>query len=251
MLAIAGSDPSGGAGLQADLKVCADHGVFGCAAVTALTVQGPRGVRAVHPVAPEVVHDQVIAVLEEVPVAAIKIGMLGEAAVVRAVARALARRAPGVPVVLDPVLRATRGAALLEAEGLVALLEALLPEVTLLTPNLPEHARLDVAAGGLARRCSDLGVAVLRKGGHGEGDLLVDRLIMPDGQTHTFSHPRLATPATHGTGCALSSAIAARLARGEGLEVAVEGAIGWLQGVLAAGREWGLAPAMPLGLVRR
>jgi len=246
VLAIAGSDPGGGAGIQADLKTFADHGVFGCAALTALTVQGPRGVRAVHPVAPQVVYDQVVAVLEELPIAAIKIGMLGEVGVVRAVHRALVGRAPETPVVLDPVLGASRGAALLDGAGLAALVGELLGEVTLLTPNLPEHARLDVACGGLAQRCRDLGVAVLLKGGHGAGGLLEDRLLLPDGRTRAFAHPRVGT-ATHGTGCALSSAIAARLALGDSLEIAVEGAIGWLQGVLAAGGGWGLGPALPIG----
>jgi hydroxymethylpyrimidine/phosphomethylpyrimidine kinase len=247
VLSIAGSDPCGGAGIQADLKTFADHGVFGCAAITALTVQAPSGVLAVHPVAAEVVHDQVVAVLREVPVAAIKVGMLGELRVVRAVHRALMERAPGTPVVLDPVLWATSGEALLSAAGLSALAGELLGEITLLTPNLPECAELESTVHGLDARCRDLGVAVLLKGGHNTGPLVEDRLLLPDGHARTFAHPRITTEATHGTGCALSSAIAARLALGDPLEVAVEGAIGWLQGVLAASTGWMLSPALRIG----
>lgn len=250
-LSIAGSDPSGGAGIQADLKVACDLGVFGCAAVTALTVQGPRGVRALHAVAPEVVHDQIAAVLEELPVAAIKIGMLGTAGVARAAARALRRRAAGVPVVLDPVLRSSGGRVLLDPEGLEVLLAELLPEVALLTPNLPERAALDAAAGDLLARCRDRGIAVLLKGGHGEGTLLRDTLFLPGGGERCFAHPRIATSCAHGTGCALSAAVAARLALGDGLADAVAAAVAYVQERLAAGAGWlevdGHGP-MPLGL---
>jgi hydroxymethylpyrimidine/phosphomethylpyrimidine kinase len=250
VLVAAGSDPSGGAGLQADLKVMADHGVYGAAAVTALTVQNTRGVREVHPVAPALVREQLGAVLEDLPVAAIKLGMLGELGVLRAVAGLLAERARGVPVVLDPVLRASSGAALLEAEALDALLCELLPHVTLITPNLLELATLERGLP-LAERCRRLGVALLIKGGHGEGELLEDRLLLPDGVECRYTHPRQPAGNLHGTGCVLSSAIAARIARGAPLRQAVGGAIGYLQGRIAAGVGWQLGGGegpLPVGL---
>jgi hydroxymethylpyrimidine/phosphomethylpyrimidine kinase len=251
LLSIAGSDPSGGAGVQADIKVACDFGVFACAAITALTVQGPRGVRAVYPVPPGAVHDQIAAVLDEVPVAAIKVGMLGTAGTASAVARALRRRARGVPVVLDPVLRSSSGSPLLDPDGVAALLADLLPEVALLTPNLPERAALDRAAGDLLARGRDLGVAVLLKGGHAEGDAIADRLLLPDGSERVFRHVRIATPNTHGTGCALSAAAAARLAYGDDITAAVATAVAYVEERLEAGAGWlevGGRGSMPLGL---
>jgi len=251
VLVAAGSDPSGGAGLQADLKVLADHGVFGAAAVTALTVQNTLGVSAVHPVEASVVRDQLAAVLEDLPVAAVKIGMLGGLEVLRAVSAVLAEKGQGIPVVLDPVLRSTSGYPLLPRPALEALLNQLLPRISLLTPNLRELELLETVVGDLPAHCAAQGVALLVKGGHGSGDVLEDRLLLPDGAVHRFRHPRVDSPNLHGTGCALASAIAARLARGEPMALAVGGAIAYLQGRIRAGRGWRMGGGdgpLPIGL---
>jgi hydroxymethylpyrimidine/phosphomethylpyrimidine kinase len=242
-LSIAGSDPSGGAGIQGDLKTFQAHGVHGMAVVTALTVQSTRGVGAVHPVAPDVVSAQILALLDDLPPAAVKVGMLGDAGVVRAVAAAL--RGVRVPIVVDPVLISSSGRRLLAPDAERALVDELLPLATLVTPNLPEAAALfgedaallgDDVAGWSAR----VGVAVLLKDGHGDDALARDRLLLPDGSSVVSAHPRIQSRNTHGTGCALSSAIAARLARGEALAPAVAGAVAWLGQVLADSAHHGL-----------
>ncbi len=248
LLTIAGSDSGGGAGIQADLKTFAAHGAYGMSVITALTAQNTREVRAVHEVPPEMVAAQIDAVLEDIGADAIKIGMLSSAGIVRAVADCLRLHLQGkaVPVVLDPVMIAKSGDRLLRAEAIEALRNDLLPLATLVTPNLPELEALTGLAVGMeeerlaaARNLSARGPAVLAKGGHAEGEEVVDLLLERDGRVHRFVHPRLHTPSTHGTGCTLSSAIAARLGAGEELPRAVFGAIGYLSGALAA--------AYPLG----
>lgn len=240
LLTIAGSDSGGGAGIQADLKTFAAHGVYGMSALTALTAQNTLGVRAVHEVPAAMVGEQIDAVCEDIGVDGIKIGMLASAAIVRVVAERLRRHARGVPVVLDPVMVAKGGARLLRADAVEALIGELLPLATLVTPNLPELAAL-TGRDDLAEAAEELaarGPAVLAKGGHAEGEELVD-LLVAGGESHRFTGPRLATRSTHGTGCTLSSAIAARLARSESLVSAVGGAIEYLRGAIAA--------AYPLG----
>ncbi len=248
LLTIAGSDSGGGAGIQADLKTFAAHGAYGMSVITALTAQNTREVRAVHEVPPEMVAAQIDAVLEDIGADAIKIGMLSSAGIVRAVADCLRLHLQGkaVPVVLDPVMIAKSGDRLLRAEAIEALRNDLLPLATLVTPNLPELEALTGLAAGTeeerlaaARDLSTRGPAVLAKGGHAEGEEVVDLLLERDGRVHRFVHPRLHTPSTHGTGCTLSSAIAARLGAGEELPRAVSGAIDYLSGALAA--------AYPLG----
>ena len=235
LLTIAGSDSGGGAGIQADLKTFAAHGAYGMSAITALTAQNTLGVRAVHEVPPEVVAAQIDAVFEDIGVDAVKIGMLASAPIVRAVADRLRFWKP-LRVVLDPVMVAKSGDALLRDDAVEALLEELVPLCEIVTPNLPELARMTGGQGAeeLARR----GPAVLAKGGHAEGDEVVDVLVVGE-EVHRFRHPRLATTSTHGTGCTLSSAIAARLGRGEDLPRAVGGAIEYLHGAMKA--------AYPLG----
>jgi hydroxymethylpyrimidine/phosphomethylpyrimidine kinase len=255
LLTIAGSDSGGGAGIQADLKTFAAHGAYGMSAITALTAQNTRGVRAVLETPPDFVAAQIDAVFEDVGVDAVKIGMLGSAPVVLAVADRLRwwlERNP-VPVVLDPVMIAKSGHALLRDDAVAALIEDLLPLATLVTPNLPELARITGVFAGVAgseaerlRAASALasrGTAVLAKGGHAEGEGMVDLLVEPGGAVYRFEHPRLATSSTHGTGCTLSSAIAARLARGDGLEAAVAGAIDWLYEAMKAAYPLGSGPA--------
>ncbi|HEX6862752.1 MAG TPA: bifunctional hydroxymethylpyrimidine kinase/phosphomethylpyrimidine kinase [Thermoanaerobaculia bacterium] len=239
LLTIAGSDSGGGAGIQADLKTFAAHGAYGMSAITALTAQNTVGVRAVHEVPPEVVAAQIDAVFEDIGVDAVKIGMLASAPIVRAVADRLRFWKPR-HVVLDPVMVAKSGDALLRDDAVEALLEELMPLCSVVTPNLPELARMTGMPAGqeAAEELAKRGPAVLAKGGHAEGDEVVD-LLIAGGVAHRFRHPRLATTSTHGTGCTLSSAIAARLGRGEELPRAVGGAIEYLQGAMKA--------AYPLG----
>lgn len=232
VLTIAGSDSGGGAGIQADLKTFSAHRVYGASVITAVTAQNTVGVRALHAVPVEVVAAQLDAVLDDLPIVAIKIGMLAQTAIIRVVAERL--RAFSGPVVLDPILAATSGDALLPADAIAVLTAELLPRVTLVTPNLPEAARLlgrrqlhDPTEAAQALRA--LGApAVLLKGGHGTGDLLEDVLATSDGLTY-FRHPRLTTPHTHGTGCTLSAAIAANMANRYTIQESVERAIAWLQ----------------------
>lgn len=249
LLTIAGSDSGGGAGIQADLKTFAAHGAYGMSAITALTAQNTREVRAVWPAPADFVATQIDAVFEDIGADAVKIGMLADAGLVRAVAARLRVHARSIPIVLDPVMISKSGAALLRDDAVEALLEELVPLATLVTPNVPELERLTGLPAGLPagtegerRRAGESlatqGPAVLAKGGHAEGPEVVD-LLFAEGRWYRFVHPRLETAATHGTGCTLSSAIAARLGRGEGLPQAVEGAIAWLHAAMAA--------AYPLG----
>lgn len=245
VLSIAGSDSGGGAGIQADLKTFSSHRVYGMTVVTALTAQNTLGVQGVQPVPPGFVVAQMDSVFSDLGVDAIKIGMLASAAIVRSVARSLTDWLPRLgqpPVVLDPVMVAQSGDRLLDDDAVAAIRELLLPLATLLTPNLPEASRLlDIpvaseeeqssAARALARMSP--GLWVLVKGGHRpEGDL-VDVVAGPEGEVR-FAHQRVATRSTHGTGCTLSSAIAARMALGAGVLEAIGGAIDYLERALMA-----------------
>lgn len=241
VLSIAGSDPSGGAGIQADLKAFAARGVFGMAALTALTVQNTQGVSGIHLVPPQFVADQIAAVFADVRVDAVKIGMIANAGIAAAVADALEPHA-GVPVVLDPVMIAKGGATLLDPEAIAVLIGRLLPISTLLTPNLPEAAALlgepaaatreDMAAQAMRLRA--LGPAnVLVKGGHLGGAMSPDVLATEEGLTW-FEAERTETPNTHGTGCTLSSALAAELAKGASMQVAAARAKAYLAAAVAA-----------------
>ena len=233
-LTIAGSDSGGGAGIQADLKSFSAMGVFGACVLTATTAQNTHSVTAVHPVPDDVVTAQIYAVLSDIDIHSIKIGMLGTPSLVSAVAAAI--KGFEGPVVLDPVMVAKSGAALLEDAAIAALTSDLLPRADLLTPNLPEAAKL--LGRALAHTTDDvaeqahallaLGAkAVLMKGGHATGDVCTDFLFTASTQ-RAFGAPRIATRNTHGTGCSYSSAIAARLALGEPLEQSVETAHAWL-----------------------
>lgn len=241
VLSIAGSDPSGGAGIQADLKAFSARGVYGMAALTALTAQNTQGVVGVHPVPPSFVADQINAIFADIRVDAIKIGMIANAAIADAVADILARHGD-VPVVLDPVMIAKGGAALLAADAVDVLTMRLLPLATVITPNLPEAAALlhDVEASNredMARQALALAAfgpsAVLIKGGHLAGDESPDVLASAGGLTW-FEAERLPTKNTHGTGCTLSSAIAAEIAKGLPLPKAVAAAKAYLAAAVAA-----------------
>jgi len=244
LLTIAGSDSGGGAGIQADLKTFAAHGAYGMSVVTAVTAQNTLGVTAVEVLPVPIVRAQLDAVLGDLGVDGIKIGMLASAAIVDAVADGLVA-ARGVPIVLDPVMVAKGGASLLADDAVEALRERLLPLATLVTPNLPEAERLVgrriATEAHRVAACAALGAAgcaVLLKGGHGDGDEIVD-LLWHEGEVHRFTQARQHTRATHGTGCTLSSAIAARLARGEPLPAAVGGALDYVQAAIATAPGFG------------
>jgi hydroxymethylpyrimidine/phosphomethylpyrimidine kinase len=239
-LTIAGSDSGGGAGIQADLKTFMRFGAFGTSVITAITAQNTMGVRAWEATSPALVRAQIDAVAEDLRPAALKSGMLGDAAVVAAVADGIeAHRL--APYVLDPVMVATSGDALLTPDAVQVLVRRLFPLATLVTPNLDETALLlgrpvgDSAAMERAARSlvDELGAgAALVKGGHLSSDTLTD--VLYDGRTiRRFDHPRVATTSTHGTGCTLSAAIAALLAGGSPLAGAVAAALDYVHRAIA------------------
>jgi len=240
-LTIAGSDSGGGAGIQADLKTFAAHGVYGTSAITAITAQNTIGVTAVHAVPADVVIAQIEAVASDIHIAATKTGMLVTAAIVEAVAATIAELQLPL-VVVDPVMVSKSGAALLDDDAVTALRRELLPRALVVTPNIPEAealsgrsiASLDEAKDA-ARRIHAFGPsAVVIKGGHGGGNELVDLLF--DGRTfHEFRTARIDTRNTHGTGCTFASAVAARLALGDELVDAVRSAQTYVAGAIRHG----------------
>ncbi|NEE00774.1 bifunctional hydroxymethylpyrimidine kinase/phosphomethylpyrimidine kinase [Phytoactinopolyspora halotolerans] len=240
VLSVAGSDPSGGAGIQADLKTFSALGAYGAAALTALTAQNTRGVTGVMPVSGEFVAQQLSALFEDLDVRAVKTGMLGDPDVVDAVAAAV-RKYSVRNLVVDPVMVATSGDRLVSDETVVAIRDRLLPLATVLTPNLPETATLlgwpEVGADRMAEAGAELrdrgASAVVVKGGHGGGAEAIDVLVDADG-VHELRAPRVATKNTHGTGCTFSSAIAVGLAHGKPLRDAVEEAKRYLTDALRA-----------------
>jgi hydroxymethylpyrimidine/phosphomethylpyrimidine kinase len=240
-LTIAGSDSSGGAGIQADLKTFAALGVYGASVITALTAQNTTGVSGIHQVPAGFVTAQIDAVFSDLEVGAVKIGMVAQRESIDAIVAGLKRWSPKY-VVLDPVMVATSGDSLLAAEAVEALRTKLIPCAALITPNLPEAAALldepealseaDIEDQGkrlLAMGCR----AVLIKGGHGQGAESTDYFI--DGErTIALAAPRVATKNTHGTGCSLSSAVAAGLARGENMETAIRNAKAWISAAISS-----------------
>ncbi len=246
-LTIAGSDSGGGAGIQADLKTFAALGVYGASAITALTAQNTRGVAAIHAVPAEFVTAQIDAVFSDFAVGAVKIGMLCNADVVAAVAAALDRW-NAANVVLDPVMIASSGERLLAADAVDALKRLLIRRARIVTPNLPEAAALlgtavaadETEMAAQVDRLLALGAeAVLLKGGHGAGAESVD-LLSHAGRIVHLSAPRIATRNTHGTGCTLASAIAAGLARGKELPMAVADAKVFVTAAIAAADKLGI-----------
>jgi hydroxymethylpyrimidine/phosphomethylpyrimidine kinase len=240
-LTIAGSDSSGGAGIQADLKTFAALGVYGASVITALTAQNTQGVSGIHAVPAEFVTAQIDAVFSDLAVAAVKIGMVAQPASIDAIVAGLTRWSPK-HVVLDPVMVATSGDRLLAQEAVEALRTKLIPRAAVITPNLPEAAALldepvavsEAAIENQGQRLLAMGCpAVLIKGGHGQGAESIDYLIDAKGVI-ALAAPRIATENTHGTGCSLSSAIAAGLAKGEDLEAAVRNAKAWVSAAIAS-----------------
>ena len=229
ILVIAGSDSGGGAGIQADLKTIAMLGGHGMTAITAITAQNTLGVNAVELVRPAMVIAQMEAVIGDIGIDAIKIGMIGSAETAHAVADRLSS-VKGMPIVFDPVMVATSGS-VLAAPDTIAAFCRLTALATLVTPNLPELAALGGDAQVLAERS---GAAVLIKGGHGEDDRIVDRLIEPDGSETIWEDQRIDTRHTHGTGCTLASAIATGLGAGMALPDAISRARTYVRRALLA-----------------
>ncbi len=238
-LSIAGSDSSGGAGIQADIKTMTANGVFAMTAVTALTAQNTTGVRAVMETSPEFLTQQIDAVFEDIPPDAVKIGMVSSSPLIRVIAGRL-RYHGAKNIVVDPVMVATSGAALLEQDAVDTLCTELLPIATVTTPNIPEaqilsglsiydRSDMEKAAAEISEK---YGCAVLLKGGHSIND--ASDLLYADGSGKWFEGERIDNPNTHGTGCTLSSAIAANLAKGYDLNEAVSRAKEYISGALAA-----------------
>ena len=243
-LTIAGSDSGGGAGIQADLKSFSANRVFGASVLTALTAQNTVGVSAIHDLPVEFIAEQMDAVFSDLAIDAVKIGMLSQIPVIEIVAGQLEKH-NAQNIVFDPVMVTTSGDPLLADEAIDAIRSILMPKVQLLTPNLFEAARLtgmSVASSNeemlaQAQQLIEIGAqAVLIKGGHGKSDECSDLLAMPSKQ-QWFSASRINTNNTHGTGCSLSSAIAANLAHGKSLPDAVEASKQWLTGAIAASDE--------------
>lgn len=235
ILSIAGSDSSGGAGIQADIKTITMLSGYAMTAITAVTAQNSVGVQGITPIAGEFVQEQIASCIDDIGVDAIKIGMLGNSDIVQHVVAALRPAGTSgdgtgpIPIVLDPVMVATSGAQLVDEASISAMRTHLFPLAALLTPNLPELELLSGrqlrtlelmqdAAGALAQ---EAGCAVLAKGGHTDDERVIDALVSPSGESTIFHHTRLATPHTHGSGCTLSAAIATLLGHGLSLEDAV------------------------------
>ena len=248
VLIIAGSDSSGGAGIQADIKTATMLGGYAASAITALTAQNTLGVHGVYDVAPDFVAEQIKVVLDDVGADAIKIGMLATPEIIIAVADAIdAEIAKGVPLVLDPVMVAKGGARLLAENAIDALKSRLLPLAAIATPNLHEAKALTGISMDekdqrvmAAREIQKMGVkSVLITGGANEGDMLFDLLIDQNGDEKVFSHRRIETAHTHGTGCTLASAIATGLAQGMALEAAIARAHDFVQKAILAAPGFG------------
>jgi len=254
VLIVAGSDPSGGAGIQADIKTVTALGGYAAAAISALTVQNTLGVSDVMPVPADFVAAQMVAVLDDIGADAIKIGMLHSAACIEAVAGVLEDWNYSGEVVLDPVMVATSGDNLMEADALESLKNRLIPLATIVTPNIPEAALLagcdvkdfkDMAEAGhlILKMGAD---AALVKGGHMEGSMLTDLLLRPGAEPVALAQNKINTRHTHGTGCTLASALAALLAEGQSLDDAFEGAHGFVRRAMEAAPGYGAGHG-PLG----
>lgn len=242
VLSIAGSDSGGGAGIQADLKTFAALGCYGMTAITALTAQNTQGVRAIHGVPPEILRDQIDAVVEDIGLDAVKIGMLHSPDIVQTVAEAIDRHSLS-KVVLDPIMVATSGAVLINDLAIAMLIRELFWRATVITPNLDEAALLvrrsldnEEAIVTAAQELLAMGAqAVLLKGGHLAGKIVSDLFVTQNGDIHWMRAPRIHSANTHGTGCTLSSAIAAHLALGAGLLEAVHTARDYVRAALESG----------------
>ena len=246
VLIVAGSDSGGGAGIQADIKTVTVLGGFAMTAVTALTAQNTEGVFAIHEVPPDFVAQQMRVVLGDIGADCVKVGMLHRPEVIETVAAVLDAEAAGVPVVVDPVMVAKGGAALLASEAVNSLKERMVPRATVLTPNLPEAEALTGTAIADRDAMERAGAAllalgpdaVLLKGGHLEGEVVTD-LLFAEGGVQAFEGPRIASTNTHGTGCTLASAVAAGLAQGMAIGDAVARARAYVRRAIETAPELG------------
>jgi hydroxymethylpyrimidine/phosphomethylpyrimidine kinase len=246
LLIIAGSDSSGGAGIQADLKTASAFGVYGMTAITAVTVQNTLGVTGFQSITPENVYGQIEACLTDIGADAIKTGMLVDGAIIEAVAAALGKYAPDIPLVLDPVMVATSGDPLIDDAAVEIMISRLFPLAAVATPNLPETKRLTGIGGetrdearAAALCLMDMGAkAALIKGGHKVRNVIEDLLVWP-GNERVYVQSRIDTSSTHGTGCTLASAIACGLALGTPLPVAVERARDYVRKAIEAAPGFG------------
>ena len=247
ILAIAGSDSSGGAGVQADIKTITVLGGYAMTAITAVTAQNSVGVQGIAPMSGEMVSLQIAACLDDIGVDAIKIGMLHDSEIIDAVASALGK-AGKTPLVLDPVMIATSGATLIAQDAIRAMRERLFARAMLITPNLPELQLLtgcgeltdtDQINAAALELAQDTGASILAKGGHTDDARIIDILVQPDGSSIRFDHPRIDTPHTHGTGCTLSSAIATLLGHGQTLAHSVRLARNFVHRAIAAAPGFG------------
>ena len=239
VLSIAGSDCSGGAGIQADMKTMTMNGVYAMSVITALTAQNTVGVQGISVVTPEFLEMQIDSIFTDIRPDAVKIGMVASAELISVIAEKL-KEYKAENIVVDPVMVATSGSALMQKEAITTLVEKLLPQATLVTPNIPEAEilsgmtiRNDADMVAAARKISDTyGCAVLLKGGHSIND--ANDLLYQNGEYQWFYGKRIRNPNTHGTGCTLSSAIASNLAKGFELTVSVERAKAYISGALEA-----------------
>lgn len=242
VLTIAGSDSSGGAGVQADIKTISAIGCYAASAITAVTVQNTLGVEAVAALSADIVEGQICAVMDDIRPRAVKIGMVNDAETIHAIADTL-RRYVGIPIVVDPVMVATSGSRLMQQEAVAAFTAELLPLATLLTPNIPEAEALSDVAIVDEASCDEagrrIGGNVLIKGGHVAGDSKQDRLYDVEGRlVEVFDAPAVATRNTHGTGCSLSSAIASYMAMpGVGMVEAIRRAKTYVTAAIKAGSD--------------
>lgn len=239
VLTIAGSDSGAGAGIQADIKTISALGCYAASAITCITAQNTIGVQAIEPLSVNIIRAQIESVLSDIGVDAIKIGMLGSAEIANSVADML--RGVSVPIVLDPVLVATSGDKLTKEDAKEVILDRLMPICTIITPNISEAEQL---SGYSDSRAWDIlnkrgAKALLLKGGHGSGDILVDTLYTADGVCK-YINERIDTPNTHGTGCSLSSAIASMLAQGQEIEPSVAAAIKYVHKAIATAADYRL-----------
>ncbi|MFW0717755.1 bifunctional hydroxymethylpyrimidine kinase/phosphomethylpyrimidine kinase [Pedobacter sp. N23S346] len=244
VLTIAGSDSGGGAGIQADLKTFSALGCYGTSAITAITVQNTVGIKAVHQIPPEIVTGQIKAVMDDIKPTAIKIGMIHSSELARAIALTL-KDYPNVPIIFDPVMVSTSGYRLIQSDTIALFQQQIFPLATLITPNLDEAEILanmkiqnvDDMKEAASRMISSGCNAVLVKGGHLKGPNLVDVYLDQNGVHKSFKSMAIQTPNTHGTGCTLSSAIAAFVALGNDLQEAIEKAKQYVAQAIISGKD--------------
>lgn len=244
VLTIAGSDCGGGAGIQADIKSISANGCFALSVITAITAQNTFAVTDIHKIPLTTIRSQLDAVFADFPIDAIKIGMLADKNTIITIAEVLKKQPSLPPIIVDPVMISKAGAPLLELEAIDSLKQHLLPLATLITPNLPEAQVISGLAneedGAILAAAINTNTHILIKGGHRQGETVLDYLHLADGQTVSYQHTKITSKNTHGTGCSLSSAIAAQIALGNDVATAVEMAGDYIFNAIATAKDWQL-----------